>query len=362
MKRNRSWFSGGQVPALVVVAGAALLFCGSGDRAAPLSGTKESPDAACGQSGSIRACADILAAVRDDSSLAAWMVVLARPGDTLSISLAELAASALCLEGPGGFTTTAGKVVSGTWSGISLPDLLVGWAGLDEDHSLTFAAEDGYRMAFSGSEILDRSQGTWILAVLRDGVPLTPAMGLVRAIKVGSSNPMVTAHLSVQRLSRISIAGVPSQPYVLAMRGAMQADVDRQTLQSCVSCHGVQVSTEPDGDSAEYTGVPLYRLLSFSDDSLYAPHRQDSAIRSYQRKLALAGYGVEVSCVEGRTVSFDSRALDGQDRVVLVLYRDGEDLADDVAPALVVATDADATPALSPVFLPRVRTVTLRLQ
>ncbi|MBN1424145.1 hypothetical protein JXA88_06280 [Candidatus Fermentibacteria bacterium] len=307
------------------------------------------------------ACSVILDAALRDSPLSPWVLMLARPGDTLSISLAELAASPFCVEGPGGFTTTTGNAITGTWAGISLPDLLLQWAGLEDDHSLTFAADDGYRMAFSGREILDRSQGTWILAMLRDGTPMPAAMGLVRAIKVGPSTPMVDGHLSVQRLSRISITGVPAQPYAIAMRGRMQIDVDRQTLQSCASCHGARVRVASGTDSSEYWGVPVFRLLAFSDDSLYAPHRQDSAIRSYRQDLAISGYSLEVGDADGRRVRLDSRDLDGEDGVILALYRDGLDLEDDATPALLVVPKEEGAQPDSATILPKVRTMTLDL-
>jgi len=301
-----------------------------------------------------------LRAVIQDPVLARRALVLERPGDTLSFSMAELAVSPQCLEGRGGFTTSAGTAITGTWAGVSLPDLLSEWGGLRDESSVTFIADDGYRMTFEGKEILDRRQGTWILAIVRDGLPIPAGMGTVRAIKVGPSTPMVTGHVSVQGITRIMLAGVPSQMYSLAMRGRVDLEVDRQTLQSCVSCHGARVSVGSGDATAEYHGVPLFRLLAFSDDSLYAPHRQDSAILSYRRDLARAGYAVQVVDTEGATVSLDSRSLDGEERAMLALYRDGEPV-DEGGPVLVVVADSDSAPSGGLTVVPSVKTVTLRV-
>jgi hypothetical protein len=217
-------------------------------------------------------------------------------------------------------------------------------------------------MAFDGSEILDRRQGTWILAMVRDGVPIPAAMGPVRAIKVGRATPLVTGHLSVQGISTIRVSGVSTPSFSLAMRGSMNVDVDRQTLQSCVSCHSARVSGGPGSGSAEYDGVPLYRLLAFSDDSLYAPHRQDSAVLSYQRQLAVAGYGVEVRSVTGETITLDSRILDRSNHVILALYRAGDDLTDDEAPVLVAGPEESGSePGAALKVIPRVTSLTLQM-
>jgi DMSO/TMAO reductase YedYZ molybdopterin-dependent catalytic subunit len=302
-----------------------------------------------------------LLGVMNDSMLARRVLVLERPGDTLALSMAALAVTPYCLEGRGGFTTSAGSAITGTWAGVSLPDLLTEWGGIRDESSVTFIADDGYRMSFEGKDILDRRQGTWILAMVRDGEPIPAALGSVRAIRVGPSTPMVTGHTSVQGISRIALAGVPPQTHSLAMKGKMNVEVDWQTLQSCVSCHGVKVLTSSGDTPIEYRGVPLFRLLAYSDDSLYAPHRQDSVFPSYRADLAHSGYVVDIADDEGKTVSLGSRSLAGQDRAILALYRDGENSADDVAPVLVVALDADATQPPEPTILPRVRTVTLRL-
>lgn len=321
----------------------------------------EAAGAVSARSEASRPCTEVLKAALDDSSLASRMIILTRPGDTLSLSLAELASSAQCVEGVGGFSTTTGQEIKGTWAGVNLPDLLTRWVALEDDHSVVFEAEDGYRMSFTGREILDGSRGTWILAIVHDGAPIPPSMGLIRAIKVGPSNPMITGHLSVQRLSRINVSGIPVQPYVLAMRGKMEVDVDRQTLQSCASCHASRVRATSPSDSAEYGGVPLFRMLAFSDDSLYAPHRQDGATPSYLRELALRGYRVDVADSRGTTVSLDSRRLDGRESIILAVYRDGEDLTDGSAPTLIAMPTEGSPRDGSPLILPGVRTVRLHL-
>jgi hypothetical protein len=308
-------------------------------------------------------CSEILGSVISDSLLASRCLVLETPSDSMIFSLAELAAFPFCVEGPGGFTTSAGSSVTGNWAGVSLPDLLTQWAGLEGGHAVTFVADDGYRMTFEGPEILDRTEGTWILALLRDGASISADEGLVRAVKVGPGAPMVTGHVAVQWVSRIKVTGRAPHAASLTIRGRRHVEVDRQTLQSCVSCHGATVPVDTGESVFVYQGVPLYRMLAFSDDSIYAPHQQDSAILAYQAGLAQGGYAVEVADVEGKTLSLDSRNLNQNEAVILAFYRDGQPLTEGQAPLVLVVgagEKGEESPAYPAVF-PRITSVTLHL-
>lgn len=308
-------------------------------------------------------CTKILRSIILDSLLASRGLVLETPGDSLVLSMAELAALPFCLEGPGGFTTSAGSSVAGNWAGVSLPDLLTEKGALQDHHSVTFTADDGYKMTFEGSEILDRDEGTWILATIRDGAPLPTTMGLLRTIKVGPGTPMVTGHVSVAGVCRITITGAAQEASTLSIRGRMDVEVDRQTLQSCVSCHGVTVIVDSVYSPMAYQGVPLYRMLAFSDDSLYAPHHQDSAILSYRSDLARTGYSVEVEDAGGKTLTVDSSTLDQNDDIILALYRDGKPLLEKEAPLVLVdgVSENGEESGPHPAVFPRVTLVTLHL-
>jgi hypothetical protein len=281
-------------------------------------------------------CTGILGDAMRDSTLASRRLVLETEKGKLSLTLRDLSRLSICAKGPGGFTTSAGSSVIGIWSGMSLPGLLTDKAGLQKSSSVTFEAEDGYRMTFEGKDVLDQREGTWILALTRDGLPIPAAEGLVRTIKVGPQTPMVTGHVSVAGVRTITINGIAPEAWSLAMRGKMDVDVDRQTLQSCVSCHAARVPVDSNGSILVYEGVPLHRLLAFSDDSLFAPHKQESAILSYQADLALTGYRIAVESTAGETLVLDSRAIHGNDLVILALYRDGEPLPEKEAPFVLV--------------------------
>ena len=61
-----------------------------------------------------------------------------------------------------------------------------------------------------------------------------------------------------------------------------------QTMQAGVNRHKKTVHFERRDTSGLYTGIPVWRLLAYSDDAEYAFHGQDKSIRSYNDDAAAA--------------------------------------------------------------------------
>ena len=112
-------------------------------------------------------------------------------------------------------------------------------------------------------------------------------------------------------------------------------------MQSGVSCHKKTVHFERKNTSGIYTGIPVWRLLAYSDDPRYAPHRQDDSIRSYNDAAAAEGYRVTIIAADGFSVDLDSRELDKNDDVILAMYKEGEILEGEDWP-LILVWDKDA--------------------
>ncbi|RKX44661.1 MAG: hypothetical protein DRP38_09150, partial [Thermotogae bacterium] len=184
---------------------------------------------------------------------------------------------------------------------------------------------------YSGKQILDQKDGYWILAFKKDGeyLPLDP--GYIRIMKVGEDNPMIEGHLSVRMVKRVEVVKKKYENITLKIKGYMDFTLDRQTLESGISCHGVEVEYE----GHVYKGIPLWRLLAYSDDPKYAPHKQDPSIKSYNEELALKGYKVRVIAEDGYSITLDSRDLNKEDGVIIAMYRDGE-LIEDEGPLVLV--------------------------
>ena len=264
-------------------------------------------------------------------------------GKTDSFTLDELEASPWYAEGRGSFTTSAGTTYTNDYGGIRLADFLRSFMRLEKDSMVTFVATDGYEMSYSGEQILDESDGIWILAFKMDGedMPLDP--GYIRTVKIGPEVPNITGHTSVKMIEEIRIDGESYKDFTLLMKGQKDFEVDRQTMQSGVSCHNRTVTYYDRKNDLDiiYTGIPLWRLLAYSDDQDYAPHMQDSSIISYNRDAAIEGYEVVISAADGFAITLDSSQLDKNDDVIIAMYRDGEELPESDFP-LVIVWDKDA--------------------
>lgn len=257
-------------------------------------------------------------------------------------TIAELQRSPLYLEAPGSFTTSAGSRYVGTYGGVRLASLIGQYVTLKPTESVVFVATDGYRMAYAAADVLDTSRGVWILAFRLDGAYLPQDPGYIRTIKVGPDTPNIDGHLSVKMVERVELRQSGYRSFELAIDGAMQARVDRQTVQSCVNCHGVSVSYERKGQAATYRGVALWRFLAYADDPERAPHRADSSVIAYDAEAARRGYTVEVVAADGFANVLDSRALHLNDGIILATEKDGAELPDAEWP-LVLAWDKAAT-------------------
>ena len=280
-------------------------------------------------------------------------ILIETPTDTVHLATAHITESPFFVEGSGSFTTSTGTVIDGQWGGFSLPGLLSSLDSLRPDDSVVFIAADGYEMTNSGREILDESEGTWILAFTRNAASFSGAWGVNRTIKVGPTRPSILGHTSVRDVVAIRIDRIEYRDFSFTVRGLRRESLDRQTVQSCVGCHGVKTSVTIKGELATYAGVPLHRFLAYADDSLYIPHAQDQSIESYQAGRAQMGYTVRVFTADGDSISFDSRLLHTNDRIILGYYRNSRELPVDEIPLVLVREMVPESTA-SQIWLPNI--------
>jgi len=257
-------------------------------------------------------------------------------GAKASFSLAELEKLPLYTEGRGAYTTSAGTRYEGVYGGVKLLDLIRTYADLSADDSITFVAMDGYEMSYPGKTVLDSPDGEWLLAFRLDGDWLAKDPGYVRTIKVGPTTPNIDGHLSVRMVKKIVVKQKDFVDFTLKLSGKMSFDLDRSTVQSCVSCHRQTVTFEKKGEVAEYTGFPLWLLMGYVDDPEFAPHKQDAAIAAYSNEAASAGYSITMTAADGFKVMLNSRDITRNDDIIVALYKNGEKLPDSEAPLTVV--------------------------
>jgi len=267
--------------------------------------------------------------------------------ETTEFTRSDLEASPWYTGGRGSFTTSAGTTYTNNYGGVRLADFLRSFIKLEADSMVTFVAADGYEMSYNGEQILDESDGLWILAFRMDGeyLPLDP--GYFRTVKIGKfpgEIPNIEGHSSVRMIAGIRIGGESYRDFTLEMKGRKDFVLDRQTLQSGVSCHGRSVIyySKKTDENISYTGIPLWRLLAFSDDPDYAPHKQDPSVISYSEEALSEGYLVVISAADGFSISLDSSQVNRNDDVIIAMYRNGEELSDREFP-LIIVWDKDAS-------------------
>jgi hypothetical protein len=264
-------------------------------------------------------------------------------GTVQQYTLAELEQSPYYIEEKGSYTTSAGTTYVHQYGGVKFGDFLQQFLVLENDTAVTMVAMDGYEMTYSGEQILDDSSGLWLLAFKSDGEYMPVDPGYVRTVKVGPSLPDIEGHLSVRMIQKIVASGEEFKEFTLIMNGEMDSDIDRQTFESCASCHSTTVTyvDKKSGEENSYTGVALWRLNAYSDDELYAPHKQDTSIISYNEDAALEGYQVEIIAADGYSITLDSKELNFNQDVIIAMYKNDELLSEREWP-LVIVWDKDA--------------------
>ncbi len=160
---------------------------------------------------------------------------------------------------------------------------------------------------------------------------------------MGPGTPDIEGHSSARMIAKIIISGEAYKDFTLTMTGKMNSVLDRQTIQTGISCHKTIVNyyDRKKDTVIEYKGIPLWCLLACSDDSQYAPHKQDSSILSYNEEAAKAGYKVKIEASDGYSIVLDSKELNKNDDVIIAMYSKGKELDQKLWP-LILVWDKDA--------------------
>lgn len=274
-----------------------------------------------------------------------FRLMLSANNETHSFTLPELESSPLYIEGTGSYTTSAGTTYTHSFGGVRFADFLKNVIKLDDSTPIQVVAMDGYEMTYSGEQITDESDGgVWILAFKMDGeyLPLDP--GYIRTVKIGEGNPNIPGHSSMRMIREIRVSGDAYREFTLQMTGKLDFEIDRQTLQTGISCHERTITyfDRKSESEIEYTGIPLWRLLAYSDDARYAPHKQDSSILSYDGDAAQQErYTVKIEASDGFTIELDSAQVHMNDDVIIAMFQGEDELPDRDWP-LVIVWDKDA--------------------
>lgn len=264
-------------------------------------------------------------------------------GTTKEYTLTELKALGITT-GEGGILTSVGGVVGpfDVTGSVSLADILDDIGGLEEGEAVRVTAEDGYAMTFSYNQV---TEGTFTnfdavttaevasvantLTVLYelDGTALDDSQGPLRLGILSETGTITEGHWWVKWVVKIEIVTAePEAVWTLTLDGASQLEVDDITfaLEAALDAHGV---TWTDDESNEWTGIPLWVLVSWVDD--------DDA-NTFNDALAAAGYEVKVIASDGYSKTFDIADIAGNDAWIVAFLLNGEPLDEDTAPLKLV--------------------------
>jgi hypothetical protein len=259
-------------------------------------------------------------------------------------TLGELETSYVAVTGLGTYTTSAGRDVTYTWTGIPLVDLI---GSRPADTEVELVAADGYRMPYRYGDLSD-AEGVWSLAFKQDGkyMPFDP--GYFRMVKIGPENPHFESSRSARMVVRVEVHGI-YEPYTLRLSGAVERTFSREELEAGVGCpcHTSTVTSTSKGETHTYTGLPLWRLLAYVDDERFPPAERgifyDDA--DFNDKLAQAGYLIEIRAADGYSQTISSTVVAHDDRFIIALKRDGRFLtAEEGGPLLFVWDDSAPAP------------------
>ena len=242
---------------------------------------------------------------------------------TGSYTISELEKMDYYVEDRGNYTNSYGNTFEFVWGGVKIVDLIDQYTTLTKDMSVTIEAMDGYAMNYSGGQLLDNADGDWILAFKENGEYMPEDPGYIRLVKVGPGNPNFTGHVSARMVKKIIIKDTAFKNFDLEIVSPGGSEImDAQTLMSGVtnSRTVVEALNKKQGTVNAYMGMPVYMLLE-----------------------RYSGYSrVNIEATDGFSISLAASELQGNNDVILAMFKgDGSDLDDNEFP-LVVAWDKDA--------------------
>jgi hypothetical protein len=118
--------------------------------------------------------------------------------------------------------------------------------------------------------------------------------------------------------------------WVLELKGAVQAKMDRSTFESLATC---PISPHPGSEFAagvsSYAGTPLWTLVSVVDNV-----EAENAHYTFDRKLAAAGYTVRVISKDGTYLDIRSQDMVDEPCIFVAFTKGGALLSEEEGPLM----------------------------
>jgi len=256
-----------------------------------------------------------------DAADEAFLMVI-RGGETWTYTIPDL--EEMDVEsGVGTFTKSTGSEYTATYVGIPMATLIGNVSG---DATIRVTASDGYSMNYEASMLLDRTEGTWILAYMENDEYMPVDPGYFRIVLVGEDNPSFTSSLSAKMVTTIEVLGTYEE-YSLRMTGAVERLFVRGELEAGIGCpcHTATVNVTSKGEMHTYTGLPLWRLIAYVDDEVFPAPQQGIHYdeEDFNDTLAGTAYEISLAASDGYTQTVTADLIARDDRFVVAFKMDG---------------------------------------
>jgi len=225
--------------------------------------------------------------------------------------------------GQGTFTTSAETDYAATYTGVPLTTLIGNVTG---DATIRMTASDGYSMNYPAEMFQDTSDGVWILAYKNNGVYMPFDPGYLRVVQVSEEGAHFSSSLSAKMVETIEVLGA-YETYTLNVAGAVERIFQRGELEAGIGCpcHTSTVSVTSKGETHEYSGIPLWRLIAYVDDGLFPPLEEGIYYEDahFNDTLAETAYAIDLIASDGYTQTVTSDLIAHDDRFVVAFKKDG---------------------------------------
>ncbi len=240
----------------------------------------------------------------------------------------------------GGFRKSTGTVVGPhNYTGVNITYLADLVGGITPSESVKMTASDGYSMTYTYEQVIgeiatyEGTTGpmTMVLAYEEDESPISDEYGgPLRVAFVGPDSPITDGHFWVKYITTIEILGSVEE-WNLTLTGAITDIPDRSTFESCVGCHRASWT---DGNSQEWSGVPLWLLVGVVDDA-----HNETAKHYFNDTFADIGYNVTVAAADTYNKTFNSTFVKRNNELILANEMNGTVLPEKYFPLKLVGQD-----------------------
>ena len=264
---------------------------------------------------------------------AVTLTIVGADGTTKTINQNDLATLPV-ISNKGGLKTSAGSIQSiGTYTGVSLKDVLGLVGGATSANSVRVTASDNYAMVYTwdqlsgkyvtydgatGDEVASTKQLIPVLAYEVDGKPLASGEGPMRLVILGDEGLITDGHFWIKMVSKIEVMPAVKE-YTLTLTGAISDVMNRSTLESGINCNTPHhKATWVDSNKNVWTGMPLWMLVGWVDDKNTMAYNDTLASKN--------AYVIKLSSPDGYSVTLNSTFVQRNDNIIVANNMNGQAL------------------------------------